>query len=245
MARFLLLHGGGGGAWIWKHTAAALRQRGHDVYAVTFTGSGERRHLLSAGSNIQTHVIDVINELEFNDLERVVLVAHSYSGAVAPGVAAAAGSRLCGIVYLDALILRQGESAAQAMGFMSTEQADGVHTQLLSGASPLAAPTAEQLRGEAARKPFQMSAQRQEWLLSHLTDMPLAAMVTPAAVGAESIRLPVRYVAASDTLMKPKFHERAHSLGWPVRDIEGDHLFAIGDAERTAQILGELSGEIA
>jgi pimeloyl-ACP methyl ester carboxylesterase len=237
MTTLVLLHGGGGGAWMWKDLEAALRKLGHEVHKVTFSGFGERRHLLSAQSNIETHVTDVVNELELNDIQDATLIAHSYSGAVAPGVAAIASSRLRAVIYLDALIVHQNETVAHAMGMMSEEQAHNSLLSLLSGASALTVPTADQMRSEAARKPFRMSAQRQQWLLSHLTNMPLAATVTPAAVGAESMGLPVDYLAATETLMRPIMHPRARALGWRLREIEGDHLFPIGDPEATAQQL--------
>jgi pimeloyl-ACP methyl ester carboxylesterase len=237
MTTFVLLHGGGGGAWMWKDLEAALRKLGHDVHKVTFSGFGERRHLLSPQSNIETHVTDVVNELELNEIQDATLVAHSYSGAVAPGVAASASSRLRGIIYLDALIVHQKETVAHAMGMMSEEQAHDSLSSLLNGSSPLTVPTANQMRNEAGRRPFRMSAQRQQWLLSHLTDMPLAATVTPVAVGAESIGLPVDYLAATETLMKAVMHPRARALGWRLHEIEGDHLFPIGDPETTARLL--------
>jgi pimeloyl-ACP methyl ester carboxylesterase len=243
MTTFVLLHGGGGGSWMWTYTAAALRQLGHHVHTVTFTGSGERRHLVSPDSTIQTHVTDVRVEMELNDIDDALLVAHSYAGAVAPGVAAVAGSRLRGIVYLDGLILHRGESVAQAMGFMSGEQVESARAALIAGSSALTAPTADRMRAETAVKPFRMSPQRQQWLLRHLSDMPTAATVVPADVGAESIGQPVDYVAASDTFMKPKIHERARALGWRMREIEGDHLFAIGEAETTAKILDAIARE--
>jgi pimeloyl-ACP methyl ester carboxylesterase len=236
MPTFVLLHGGAAGAWIWKPVATQLRRRGHEVHAVTFTGFGERRHLISRDSTVETHVVDVLNVLEFEDITDCVLVAHSYAGTVAPGVIVAAPQRIGRVVYLDALVVRQGESVAEAMGYMSTEQARGVAAGVRAGVVPIYSPVAEMQRAEAKEKPFLMSPDRQEWLLSHLSNMPTIAAASPVAVGAEAIRMPVDYIAVTDTVMKP-MHERARKLGWNVREVRGDHVILVGDPDTTATLL--------
>jgi hypothetical protein len=46
MARFVVVHGAWGGAWSWNRFAVPLlRKAGHDVFAITLTGLGERAHL--------------------------------------------------------------------------------------------------------------------------------------------------------------------------------------------------------
>jgi hypothetical protein len=81
-----------------------------------------------------------------------------------------------------------------------------------------------------------MSAERQEWVLRHLSNMPTACAVNPVRVGAESLRQPVDYIAVSDTVMKP-MHERARKLGWPVQEVKGDHVILVGDPDATVRLL--------
>jgi pimeloyl-ACP methyl ester carboxylesterase len=239
MASFLFLHGGGAGSWIWKYTAKALQEKGHDVRTVTFTGFAERRHLISRDCTIETNVVDVLNTIEFEDISDCVLVAHSYAGTVAPGVAVAAAKNIRRVIYLDALVLRQGETIVEAMGYMSTEQARGTAAGVRAGAIPIYSPVAEQQRAEAKEKPFRMSAERQEWMLGHLTNMPTSSVVNPVVVGAEAIKSPVDYIAVSDTVMKP-MHERARKLGWTMHEVEGDHAILVGDPQTTANLLGKI-----
>jgi alpha-beta hydrolase superfamily lysophospholipase len=40
MARFLLVHGAGGGAWCWERVTPGLRAAGHDVQAIDLPGAG-------------------------------------------------------------------------------------------------------------------------------------------------------------------------------------------------------------
>lgn len=111
---FVLVHGSWHGAWCWRRVQPWLREAGFDSHAVTLTGVGERRHLLSAQITLQTHVDDVLNLIEAEELERVVLVGHSYGGLVITQVAATLAKRLPGVlqhlVYVDAHTPKDGES---------------------------------------------------------------------------------------------------------------------------------------
>jgi pimeloyl-ACP methyl ester carboxylesterase len=181
-------------------------------------------------------VSDIVNVLKFEDISDCIMVGHSYAGTVLPGVDAVAGNQVRRYVYLDALIPREGESIVEALGFMSREQAQGMVNMLRSGQGPVGSGVHEQQREMAKKEPHLMPPDRQNWLLDHLSDMPLLCTVNPIAVGAESIRAPVDYVAASHTIMKP-MHERARALGWRMHDIRGDHAFIVGEPEATAQLL--------
>ena len=110
----MLVHGAWHGGWCWHRVADRLRGAGHRVFAPTLTGVGERRHLLSAAVDLQTHIEDVLGVLEAEELEQVVLVGHSYAGLVISGVAARAPRRVRRLVYLDALLVEDGQSWAEA-----------------------------------------------------------------------------------------------------------------------------------
>jgi pimeloyl-ACP methyl ester carboxylesterase len=75
---------------------------------------GERSHLLSPAADAETHIRDVLGLLEAEELQDAVLVGHSYAGIVISGVAARARERLRQLVYLDALLLEDGQSWAEA-----------------------------------------------------------------------------------------------------------------------------------
>src|SRR5688500_17698596 len=45
MATYVLIHGAWHGGWCWRSVAPALRRAGHEVYAPSLTGLGERKHL--------------------------------------------------------------------------------------------------------------------------------------------------------------------------------------------------------
>src|SRR6266550_3145202 len=108
MATLVLVHGAWLGGWVWGRVAADLRARGHTVYAPTLTGLGERRHLLSPAIDLEAHATDVVNLLEFEDLQRITLVGQGYGGAVAQRVAARVGERVRRLAFLDATLVNDG-----------------------------------------------------------------------------------------------------------------------------------------
>ena len=47
---------------------------------ITLTGLGERTHLLSRDIGLDIHILDIIQVLEYENLNDVMLVGHSYGG---------------------------------------------------------------------------------------------------------------------------------------------------------------------
>jgi pimeloyl-ACP methyl ester carboxylesterase len=240
MTNFVLLHGGGMGGWTWKFVRPLLHDAGHEVFTPTFTGFGERVHLIGREHGNQTHVTDIVNVLNYENLDDVVLVAHSYAGTVAPGVVAQAGYRIRRLVYLDAIVARAGESIAALMGFMPADQARGLDAMLAGGEGPIGSGVHEQQRAMAKEHPHMMPRERETWLLDHLSDMPLRCTVCPIEVGAETVKKPVDYVAAKHTIMGA-MHDRARALGWTMHEHEGDHAFLVGDPEGTAKLILDIA----
>ena len=108
------MHGAWHGGWCWRRVGDRLQKAGHRVFAPTLTGVGERRHLLSAEVDLETHIRDILGVLEAEELESVVLVGHSYAGLVISGVAARAKERIRQLVYQDALLGEDGQSWPEA-----------------------------------------------------------------------------------------------------------------------------------
>ena len=107
---FVLVHGGFHGGWCWADVATRLRARGHAVYTPTQTGCGERSHLLSKDITLDTFVTDIANVLHWEDLHDVVLVGHSFGSNAISGVADRMPSRLRQLIYLDGVILHNGQT---------------------------------------------------------------------------------------------------------------------------------------
>ncbi|MCX5376763.1 alpha/beta fold hydrolase [Streptomyces sp. NBC_00091] len=110
MATYVLVPGAWHGAWTYEPLARQLREHGHEAFPLTLTGVGERRHLLSASVNLDTHIDDVVNLLADQEITDAVLVGHSYGGMVITGAADRAPGRVAGLVYIDAMVPEDGDS---------------------------------------------------------------------------------------------------------------------------------------
>lgn len=168
---FVLVHGAWHGGWCWSRVAQRLRAAGHLVFAPTLTGLGERRHLISPLVNLDTHVADVVNLLEAEELNDVVLVGHSYAGIVISGVADQAAARLRHLVYLDALLLENGRSIFSTFAPAVVEQRMKAIRETGGGVGAVAAfpPSAFGVKdpGDA------------EWVARRLTPQPVGTYQQP------------------------------------------------------------------
>ncbi|BDB44204.1 MULTISPECIES: alpha/beta fold hydrolase [Mycobacterium] len=112
MSTFVLVHGAMHGSWCWDRVAEPLREQGHHVEAVDLPGRPggatlARPHLASYAAT----VIAAIDRCQ----EPVILVAHSLGGLAATLAAEARAKSLARAVFVNSLILRDGEGALQTI----------------------------------------------------------------------------------------------------------------------------------
>ncbi|MGW2262270.1 alpha/beta fold hydrolase [Streptomyces sp. NPDC001780] len=112
MSTYLLVHGAWHSGQCWERVTPLLASAGHRVLAPSLTGYGDKRHLLGPETGLDTHVDDVVSLIAEEDLTEVVLVGHSYAGLVISSVANQLPDRIARLVYLDAMVPEDGESAA-------------------------------------------------------------------------------------------------------------------------------------
>ncbi len=130
MTTFVLVHGAWHGGWCWNRISLALNATGSSVCTPTLTGLGERAHLARRETDLETHIADVLAVLEMEDLTDIVLVGHSYGGIVVTAVADRAAERIAHLIYLDAVVPRDGQSlyscvSAQTKAFFEEQAGDG------------------------------------------------------------------------------------------------------------------------
>src|SRR5262245_52181956 len=169
---FVLVHGAWHGGWCWKKLTPLLRAAGHDVFAPTLTGLGERSHLLTRDVDLDTHITDIVQVLEFEDLENVVLVGHSYGGMVITGVADKASDRISQLVYLDAILPENGKAIT-----------DYNPRQL--------APITEVSWHDPASEPQEYGVTNERdvaWVKKRLTDMPRKCLTQPLKLADDKSR---------------------------------------------------------
>ena len=115
MATYGLIPGAYCGAWQWRTIVQILTKAGHEVFAASLTGIGERVHLANPDIDLDTHIQDVVNVIQFSMLSDVILVGHSYSGMVATGVAELVPEQIKRLVYLDAWVPQDGQASNEPL----------------------------------------------------------------------------------------------------------------------------------
>lgn len=212
---FVLVHGAWHGGWSWKKLRPLLERAGHPVFTPTLTGLGERRHLSAPAVGLDTHIQDILNLLEFEDLGDVVLVGHSYAGMVITGVAAAAPDRIGRLVYLDAFLPEDGKSLndyvpAMVAGYGRSVAADGDGWRL-----PFTGALSLELLGIT-------DAADIAWMEPRMTDQPYRTFVEPVRAPAAALRhLDRVYVLSSRRPHYLAAVERARQQGFTVIDVPG------------------------
>lgn len=107
---FVLIHGANHGGWCYDRVAAILRSQGHQVFAPTLAGLAERSSMDARRINLTTHIDEVVELFERENLGAVVLCGHSYGGMVIAGVADRIPDRISNLVFIDAVVPENGKS---------------------------------------------------------------------------------------------------------------------------------------
>ncbi|MBW5482746.1 alpha/beta fold hydrolase [Streptomyces bambusae] len=112
MADFVLVPGGWLGAWVWQDVASELTRRGHRAIPITLTGLGDRRHLARPDVGVGTHVEDVLQVIDHEEVSDAVLVGHSYGIFPVVGAADRRPERVGRVVHLDTGVPQDGDTVA-------------------------------------------------------------------------------------------------------------------------------------
>ncbi|WP_119153916.1 alpha/beta fold hydrolase [Caldimonas tepidiphila] len=228
MADFVLVHGAWHGAWCWKRVLPGLWAAGHRAWAVTLTGVGERAHLLSPAITLETHVQDVAAVIEAEELERVVLVGHSYGGMVVTGVADRLAPRIAHLVYLDAVIPEPGQSWSSG----HTPETQAARRAAIAATGTLA---------PADPALFGLAGADADWVARRQTPQPGGVYDAPLHFDAARVAaLPRTFVDCTAPAL-PTIHASRRRVraepGWRLVEIATGHDAMISAPEETLRAL--------
>ena len=205
----VFVHGAWGGGWQYKKVQPLLEEAGYTVYRPTMTGLGERVHLARPDIGLSTHIEDIVNVLEFEELYEIVLVGHSYGGMVIAGVAERVPERIAKLVYFDAILPEDGESVASLFG-------DAIDTMATAGGG--------------GAEPWQLVPR---WVKEGEpppvdVPQPVLTFTEPIRLGnPEAAKLPAVFLltveAGKEVDEFDVFADRARNRGWEVVTMEGGH----------------------
>ena len=216
MATILIIHGAWSAGWAWKKMRPRLRALGHEVFTPTCTGLGERAHLAHPDVSLDTHIDDMLAVLEYEDLHDVMLVGHSYGGMVATGVADRAAARLQQLVYLDAFVPADGQSAFDLSPATARERnlepARSEGEGWLLPANPM---------------PPDTSAEDLAWAMPRRRMQPLQAFATPVRLSGAVETLPRSYIycmrSGPGDVFRPFAEHAKASAQWRYFELDASH----------------------
>lgn len=231
MATYVLVHGAWHGSWCWKRVRKSLQAQGHDVFTPTLTGLAERSHLISPGIDLETHIRDVLNLIQWEEISDIVLCGHSYGGLVVTGVADHIPDKIRTLVYLDAFVPEDNENLLQ---HIPEDQRD----QLLAGARAV---------GEGWMLPpipaevFNLNANDRDWVDRQCTMQPIETFRQSIRLtgGIEAIQnvIYVRATAFEEASPFPPFLAKAKAKGWQTVEVDCGHDVMLDEPEILTTLL--------
>jgi pimeloyl-ACP methyl ester carboxylesterase len=236
MATFVLVHGAWHGAWCWRRVARLLARDGHEVFAPTLTGLGERSHLLAPGTDLDTHILDVVNEMKWQELKDVVLVGHSYGGMVISGVAERMEKAIAAFVMLDAFLPENGEAL---IDLSAGPVQEAFRAAANSGATTLPP------RPAAA---FKVNDNDRAWVDAQCTPQPIGCVLQKLPLAGARERVANRaYIRATGYPSAPfdRGLAKARAQGWRTYEVACGHDVMLDQPERLAAILCEVATHAA
>lgn len=242
MATFVLVHGAFEGGWCWQRVARRLRAKGHEVHTPTLSGCGDRAHLLTREIGLETHVQDVGALIELEDLRDVILVGHSYGGAVVTVVADRVADRIGRLVYLDSAAPGHGQASTGAFAEGTEDKLD----EMSQGSDWLLPPIP--LDSVGITDPDDVA-----WVEPRRRPHPLRTLNEPVMLssGKEPPSYPVSYVVHTDKKVMIElfgvdplapFVAKAKELGWRLSEIDAGHDAMITHPDRVAEVLEAEAG---
>lgn len=234
MNAMLLVHGAWHGGWSWAALQAALDERGVPSYAVDLPGHGASAEPFTDLHGDARHVAAAVDHLAARTGQPVVLVGHSYGGAVI-SQAAAWTSHVASLVYVAAFVLHDGDSMRRITALVDIPEEP---PSLLGAArrregdllllDPNAAIPA--LYGEAPSAIQRVAAARIE-------AQPVASFVQ-AVEGGGATSVPSAYVRCTQDLCVPLSHQDAMAAACTtVHTLAADHCPMLSAADELADVL--------
>ena len=226
---FVLVHGAWHGGWCWRRVADRLERKGHKVYAPSLTGLGDRSHLIGTRPTVTTHIDDIANIIRFEDLQRVILVGHSYGGIVISGVAEKVQAQLASMVFLDAFVPSNGQTI---MSLSRQGLRDNVNAAIKRG--DLGIPP-------AAAAYFNVNEKDRAYVDRKCTPQPIGTYGDPVKLTGARERVAKKvYIRAKD-FNSAGFDAIAARLrsdpAWTVHDMPCGHDAMIDMPDRLAELL--------
>lgn len=235
MARFLLVHGSGHGAWCWRDVLPALAARGHEAEALDLPGSGADPTPPEEVS-LAGYAQAILARLD----APTVLVGHSAGGFAITEAAEADPAHIARLVYLCAYVPRPGASLVE----MRRE----APSQPLAGALETA-PDGHAYRFRAtalSRNLYQdCPPEAVAFARANLGWQPIRPQTEPVRFTGKGAAVPRSCILCENDRTIPPAHQRAMAEGFAPGDLHSlptGHSPFLAAPEALAALLDKIAG---
>jgi pimeloyl-ACP methyl ester carboxylesterase len=216
----VFLHGAGVGPWVWERVRSRL-----PAQSIAPEVPGR-----SVGATPDAATELLMAQIDAYDVGEIVLVAHSMSGVLVPGLAARLGSRLAYVIYVSAVIPAANQSFLAAIGLPL-----GLLMRVLFLLNPSGLRPSDSLIRSGLCNDLD-EADTAEVIARYAPEYPglyVTPVEAPAAVPSTYVRL------ARDGSVSPGVQTRmVTTLGTPnVVEFDAGHLVMLSKPEEIAQLI--------
>jgi pimeloyl-ACP methyl ester carboxylesterase len=208
----------------------------------SFTGMGDKAHLLGPTITIDTFVQDLVEVIVRAELADIVLVGHSFGGIPISGVADRLPGRIAQLVYLDAVVV---ESGRNAFSYYPRSEVDARLESAKRTTNSVAVPPPDPLPSVwGLGKPGDADY---EFVRQQLSPHPLRTYLTPLALRAPvGNGLPRTYVTFSEPshpLLEASRQLVRSWPGWKWAELAVPHDSIITHPDEVSRLLLTISGQ--
>jgi pimeloyl-ACP methyl ester carboxylesterase len=240
MARFVLVHGGFSGAWIWLPLMDRLKAAGHVVEAFDLPGMGDDNTSASEVS-LDSYAGRVCEVLAASS-EPGIVVGHSMGGIVATQAAARCPERVAALVYVAAFLPKDGQSLLDL-----TKLPEGDGEQVLANVVVEGEPPVAVMPAAASRHALYRSCAEDvaTWAIARqcpqpVSPLPMAVSIPPGALNGIN-----RYyvLCTRDRAIPPPLQRRmiAENACADVIELDTDHTPQLSMTNELAKALHQFA----
>ena len=213
MSTYVLIHGSWAGEWCWYKVVTRLEKAGHRAIAPDLPSLGRDRTPISeiTPDTWPEYICGILDSLP----EPVVLVGHSLGGLIISQVAERRPEKVKTLVYLSAILLRNGETV------FSVSEADGT-SQVIPNLMVSEDRSHASVRPEAFREVFFHDCPDEDVTLAGSLFVPVAMrpLVTPIAITEERFgRVPRVYIELLQDRATPPSLQRMMYSAMPCEKV--------------------------
>jgi pimeloyl-ACP methyl ester carboxylesterase len=188
--------------------------------------------LLNPEIDLETHILDVVNLMKWQELRDVVLVGHSYGGMVVSGVAERMEKSIASIVMLDAFFPADGQSLVDLQPPPVREATTNAARDGVTAVPPL--PSAI----------FNLNENDRAWLDAKATPHPIKCFLQPSKLTGARDRIAKRtYIRAADypSVTFDAGMSEARKKEWRMMEVPGGHIVMLDAPAQLTEMLVQLA----